>query len=313
MKTAIIIPCYRVKNQILRVVEGIPSWIDLVIVVDDQCPDKSSAIIEEKYPNNPRIKVVKRETNGGVGAATITGYQKAKELGAEILVKMDGDDQMDPVNLPSLIEPIKNGHCQYAKGNRFTSPEILRQMPLIRLIGNSGLSFLVKFCSGYWNVMDPTNGYTAIDVKVLEKLPLNKINKRYFFEIDLLCSLNYHRIIVKDVPMDAKYGDEVSSMNLLKVAFQFPPRLLKRLLRRIFLQYFIYDFNMATFYLLVGIPMFLAGFTYGLSKWILSVTMQQPQPIGTVMLAVLPILVSLNMIMGAIHIDINNVPRNDRV
>src|SRR5690606_32001950 len=150
---------------------------------------------------DPRVRVIRHASNLGVGGAVITGYQAAIADGMDILVKLDGDGQMDASLIPDFIEPIINGEADYTKGNRFFDLEELRSMPRIRLIGNAVLSFMTKFSSGYWNLFDPTNGFTALHADVARYLPLSKISKRYFFESDMLFRLNTLRAVVHDIPM----------------------------------------------------------------------------------------------------------------
>jgi hypothetical protein len=182
-------------------------------------------------------------------------------------------------------------------------------MPKIRLFGNSGLSFLIKLSSGYWNIMDPTNGYTAIHRRVLEKLNLDKLSKRYFFESDMLINLNIINAVVEDIDIPAKYGHEKSSLNVTKILYQFPPKLLKGLVKRFFLKYLLYDFNMASVYVIVGLPMFTFSVLFGIIEWIDSVITGNPRSAGTIMLSALPIIISFQMLLQAISIDINAIPK----
>jgi hypothetical protein len=247
-----------------------------------------------------------------VGAAVVTGYKKALELGCDIVVKIDGDGQMDPTCIGDFIEPLLRDKADYCKGNRFRSYRALKSMPKIRLFGNSGLSFLIKGASGYWNIMDPTNGYTAIHRRVLEKLILDRLSKRYFFETDMLFHLNLINAVVKDVDISAKYSSENSSLSTGKALLQFPPRLLLRMIRRIFLKYYIYDFNMASVYIVIGLPVFAASVIYGILEWIESAVTGVPRSAGTIMLVALPIIISFQMLLQAIQIDINSVPKKDQ-
>ncbi|MBT3980681.1 MAG: glycosyltransferase family 2 protein [Bacteriovoracaceae bacterium] len=303
--TAIVIPCYKVKDHIRSVVTSIPEFIDHIIVVDDCCPENSLEQISDLAQTNSKITTISHQKNGGVGAAMATGYKKALEQGATITIKMDGDGQMAPCYLPRIIELMENKKCDYVKGNRFSSKRILSEMPLARLIGNSGLSFLVKFASGYWNVMDPTNGYTAIHIRALKDLNLNKLSSDYFFEIDMLCQLNYQTAKVRDFSMDAKYEHQNSSLNVFHSLNLFTLKLLHRFVKRLFLQYFILEFNMATVYMLLGIPLLVFGTIFGGVLWAESIRNSSAQPLGTIMLSVLPVLISLNMLTHAIHIDIS--------
>ncbi len=167
---AVVVPSYKVSKHILQVINDIPKFINHVIVIDDKCPQNSGMIAESS--DDKRVIVCYHEVNQGVGGAVVTGYKKAMELGADIVVKIDGDGQMDVNYMQQLIEPLIDGKADYTKGNRFADFKALRQMPKIRLLGNSGLSFLVKASSGYWNMMDPTNGYTAINKHALGELDL---------------------------------------------------------------------------------------------------------------------------------------------
>ncbi|MBU0533496.1 MAG: glycosyltransferase family 2 protein [Candidatus Omnitrophica bacterium] len=307
MKIGVVIPAYKVVKQISNVISSLPSIIEHIIVVDDKCPDSSGK--EAEKINDNRIKILYRERNGGVGAAMITGYKKAIQLGCDIVIKIDGDGQMDPVYIDKLIAPIVNGEADYTKGNRFMNPNILKIMPKIRLIGNSVLSFWTKISSGYWNVMDPTNGYTAIRKEILENLELDKISKRYFFESDMLINLNLINAVVMDISMLPKYADENSSLNIWKAIIQFPPKLLKGFIKRLFLKYFIYDFNMASVYILIGVPIFFLGVMFGLIEWHDSVINNTMKPLGTIMLLTLSITLSFQMLLQAIHIDISLTPK----
>jgi dolichol-phosphate mannosyltransferase len=310
IKIGVVIPAFKVLDNIKEVIVSVPPEIDHIIVVDDQCPSSSGK--EAEKLNRGNVTVLYHDRNQGVGGAVITGYKKALELGCEIIVKMDGDGQMDPKYLNDLITPLKRDVADYTKGNRFTNFRSLRSMPKVRLIGNSGLSFLVKAASGYWNIMDPTNGYTAIHRRVLEKLNLEKISRRFFFESDMLINLNIINAVVKDIEMTTKYQGENSSLNIKKVLLQFPPKLLKGLTKRIFLRYFVYDFNMASIYIILGLPMFTASVVFGIIEWIDSAFTGRPRSAGTIMLVALPIIISFQMLLHAIQIDINSIPNKTK-
>ena len=303
---AVVIPSYNVAQHIANVILGIPKNIEHIIVVDDKCPHNSGKIAEEL--GDARVCVVYHGENKGVGGAVISGYKKALELGADIVIKIDGDGQMDTAYLQALIQPIVDQEADYTKGNRFTDFKALAKMPKIRLFGNSGLSFLVKAASGYWTVMDPTNGYTAISRQAIENLELDKIARRYFFESDMLIHLNIENAVVVDIPIPAKYGDEKSTLSITRTLFGFPPKLFKGLVKRIFLKYFIYDFNMISIYLIFGIPFLTFGLVFGLYHWI-TASETTSTPVGTVMLAVLPIILGIQFLLQAIQIDINNIPK----
>ncbi len=312
VKTAVVVPAYKVTEQIGDVVSSIHKLdsVNHIIVVDDKCPYFSGK--EAEKLNLEKLIVIYHDKNKGVGGSVITGYIKAMELNCDIIIKIDGDDQMESRYIPDFIEPLVKGDADYTKGNRFKNLQALKAMPGIRLLGNSLLSFLVKAASGYWNIMDPTNGYTAIHRHVLEKINFNKIDKRYFFESDMLINLNIVNAVVKDIDIPSKYGQEKSSIRIMQVLFQFPFKLLKGLSKRIFLKYFIYDFNMASVYILIGLPVFVISIVFGIVEWIDSIASGISKSPGTIMLVALPIIVSFQMLIQALQIDINSVPRKDR-
>ncbi len=307
-KIGVVIPTYKATEHIKSVIDGIPDWIDDIIVIDDKCPQKTGAFVQEHYKNESRITVLFSKINQGVGGATITGYKKALDIGCKVIVKMDSDDQMDPAFLSKLIDPIINNEARYSKGNRFVDFKALRSMPRMRLLGNSALSFMVKASSGYWSIMDPTNGYTAISHIALGKLNLDGISERFFFESDMLINLNIQNTVICDVAIPARYGDEDSSLSIWHTAFKFPPKLLKGTLKRFFFKYLIYDFNMVSMYTLIGFPLLLWGVFYGLFKWIQNYYLGVETPAGTVMLSVLPLILGTQFILAAINIDIESTP-----
>jgi glycosyltransferase involved in cell wall biosynthesis len=172
---AAVIPCFRVKRHVLDVVAAIPPLVGAIYAVDDACPEGSGDVIEGGC-RDPRVRVLRHERNQGVGGATITGYRAALADGATVVVRLDGDGQMDPAQIPLLVRPILEGEADYSKGNRFFELEGLAAMPRLRLAGNSLLSFANKLSSGYWNVFDANNGFTAIHAEVLRRLPLGKLS-----------------------------------------------------------------------------------------------------------------------------------------
>ncbi len=301
----VVIPSYKVRKFLKKVVTDLPEYIDYIIVIDDACPEKSFQVVKGVQ----KVVFIKHSVNSGVGAAVISGYKKAVELNIDIVIKIDGDGQMDSSYIPSLILPLIQGQADYAKGNRFRDFKALRAMPKVRLFGNSVLSFLSKIASGYWSIMDPTNGFTAITKETIEILDLDNVSKRYFFESDILINLNINNKVVKDISIPAQYGEEDSSLNVKKIIFQFPPKIIKGFTKRIFYKYFIYNFDMASVYIILGLPLLLFGIIFGVIKWSHSVLNQVDASIGTVMLATLPIILGIEFLLQAINIDIGNEPK----
>jgi dolichol-phosphate mannosyltransferase len=304
---AVVIPAYNVADQIERVLTGLPDWIDQVIVVNDHSSDNTAEVLSEL--NQPKLRVITRPTNGGVGAATKTGFREALIGGADIVVKMDGDDQMDPAQLPALVMPIVLGKADYTKGNRFRDRIGLRTMPALRRVGNLALSFLTKLASGYWNVFDPTNGYTAIRGDVLRRLRFENIADRYFFEISMLVELNLANACVKDVSMPSRYGDENSSLRVGGVLASFPGKLVRATMSRIRDKYFLYDFSAVSLFLVASAPLMTIGTVLGAKYWHHSIMSGVPTTAGQVMLAVLPLLIGFQLLLQAFVIDIGSVPQ----
>ncbi len=306
---AVVIPAYSVESNIQAVLGGLPSYVKHIIVVDDASLDSSGELVAAAAKRDVRITLVKHTQNQGVGGAMVSGFLKALELGAQIVVKLDGDGQMDPIHIPTLVKPLIQGKADYVKGNRFRDFQSLEQMPLVRRIGNFGLSFLTKAATGYWGIFDPTNGYFAIRAEVLARLPLDKIDRRYFFETSMLAHLYLLGAQVMDVPIPARYRNETSNLSIRRTLFEFPLKLLATFLRRILLKYYIYDFSMMSLYLMVGIPLLSFGGIFGAVKWIDYASRNVPAPTGTVMLPTLCVILGIQLLLSAIEIDMNSVPR----
>ncbi|MGE5392045.1 MAG: glycosyltransferase family 2 protein [Deltaproteobacteria bacterium] len=303
---AVVVPAFQVAKNITQVLEDMPDYIQWIIIVDDCSSDGTYESVTAK--EDPRVCLIRHSENQGVGGAVLSGYNMALTLGADIVVKMDGDGQMDPQYLPLLLQPIIDGEADYVKGNRFLHSEDLAQMPWIRRIGNNGLSFWCKLTSGYWSVFDPTNGYTAIHSSIIPLLDNQYIDKRYFFEISMLIELGLIRAVVKDVYIPAYYGNEVSSLSPIHSLFSFPWKLRKGFFRRMKIQYFIRDVGVFSVFLVIGLLMSSFGFIWGIVNWFKSVSMGVSTSTGTVMIAVLPLLLGIQFILQALLIDINNAP-----
>ncbi|MDX9851502.1 MAG: glycosyltransferase family 2 protein [Anaerolineaceae bacterium] len=304
---SVIIPAYKVEKHINTVIMNIPPFVKSIIVVDDGSPDLTGSIL--KKISDPRLIILTHEQNRGVGAAMITGYDHAVAIGADILVKMDGDDQMDPDKLSDLIFPIVHQEADFTKGNRFLHQTQLQSMPVTRRIGNWGLTFMVKAASGYWQIFDPTNGYTAMHRCVWQNINKTRVARDYFFESSLLTEMRYINAVVEDVYIPARYQDEVSSMSIWKVLFSFPLRLLKATVRRFIYQYYLYNFSFGSLALILGMLFILFGFVWGIVYWRESQITGIPATTGTVLIAVLPIILGVQLLLQAISQDMAEIPR----
>jgi len=302
---AVVVPAHNEEKLIARTITTVPEFIDHIVVVDDYSTDDTAK--RAMATGDARLHLIEHEVNTGVGGAIIDGHKLAMELNADINVVMAGDAQMDPHYLPTLLDPIIESGYGFTKANRFYSRQALTGMPAIRVIGNIILSFATKLASGYWNLFDPQNGYTAITRESLGIIDLNRVARRYSFENDLLIWLGIAGVRAKDVPIPGVYGDEISGMRLRKVIPEISHLLFMGFWRRIFLKYVLMSFSPIALLLFTGL--FLCAFGLGVGIWTLAVTPSGASPTaGTVLLAVGPLLVGINMLVHALTLDIQQTP-----
>ncbi len=306
---AVVMPCFKVNEHVLAVIKAIGSEVTKIYVVDDACPDNVGEFVKTNITDS-RVQVILHKENGGVGAAVMTGYQAAIADGMQVIVKIDGDGQMDPTLVSKFVQPILSGTADYTKGNRFFELEDVKEMPLGRLFGNAVLSFVNKLSSGYWDIFDPTNGYTAINSRVAQKLPFEKISKRYFFESDMLFRLNTLKAVTVDIPMKARYASEISNLKINKIIFEFAIKHIKNFGKRIFYNYYLRDVSIASFELPIGLGMLIFGIFYGLQRLFLSNLTGIPTNPGSVMVSGLNILIGTQLLLAFLSFDIASTPKN---
>jgi dolichol-phosphate mannosyltransferase len=305
---AAVVPAYNAARELGAVLRALPSLFTTVIVVDDASRDETRSIAEGYAELDRRIQVVHHAENRGVGGAMVTGFKRAIDAGADIVVKIDADGQMPLWLVPQLIEPLVNGTADYTKGNRFRDFRAVRAMPALRRFGNVALSFLAKAATGYWRCFDPTNGFVAIRADVLSQLPLHKIDPSYFFEISMLSHLYLIDAVVHEIPMPARYAGETSSLSIPRVVRQFPGRLVWSLLRRLVVKNFIYDFNLASLHLLLGVPALVSGILFGAWNWYWYTSHGRAAPTGTVVLPAMTIMIAVQLLLSAAQQDLDAVP-----
>jgi dolichol-phosphate mannosyltransferase len=308
---AVVVPSYKVTSHVVDTLGEIGDEVSYIFVVDDACPDGSGKLVQEKISDR-RVQVIFHEENQGVGGAMITGYKAALKTDADIIVKLDGDGQMDPAQISELIAPIVNGRADYTKGDRLDSLTGLSQMPSIRLIGNAGLSLLTKISTGYWNITDPTNGYTAIHRDVLKALPLDMLSKRFFFESDMLFRLSLYRAVVWDVPMRARYGTEKSNLSIIKTLWEFPWKHFKNFHKRLFYNYYLRDVSAASIELPLGFILWWFGLIFGISAYNQSMATGVAATTGTVMISVVPLILGFQLLLAFVSHDVSSVPDRPR-
>lgn len=266
-KIGVVVPAYKEEEFIGETLSGIPSYVDKIYSVDDYSTDDTAEIIKKYKDKDERIVFIRHETNRGVGAAIVSGYKKALEDGIDITAVMAGDNQMDPGQLPHLLEPIIEGKADYTKGNRLLRPEYRRGMTKWRFLGNSLLTFLTKMASGYWQLMAPQNGYTAISKSALERIPLDSIYPWYGYCNDLLVKLNVYGFRIMDIQMPAKYGREKSGIKYSVYIPKVSWMLLKDFFWRLKMTYVVLSFHPLVLFYLFGIivtPLGFLGVLYSL-------------------------------------------------
>jgi glycosyltransferase involved in cell wall biosynthesis len=264
-RISVVVPAYMEETQIARTIETMPDCVDNIVVVDDCSPDRTVEIVKEIAQKDSRVVLIVHEENRGVGGAISTGYIWCRENDVDIAVVMAGDGQMDPVDLPNLLDPVVQGRVDYAKGNRLVTGEAWKKIPKIRYLGNSALTFLTKIASGYWHVTDSQTGYTALNKKALHLLPLEDIFPRYGMPNDFLVTCNIYNIRVMDVPVNPVYDiGEKSGIKVRRVLFTLSILMARLFMRRMVQKYIIRDFHPLVFFYAFGFLQLLAAVPFSL-------------------------------------------------
>jgi glycosyltransferase involved in cell wall biosynthesis len=304
-RIAAVVPAYNEETLIAKTVQGLPGFVDIIVVVDDCSTDGTFEAVSSVQDD--RLVVHRLERNLGVGGAVLAGHRIAMDMGADILVVVAGDDQMDPDHIPRLLDPIVDEGYGFTKGNRFYSMASLEGMPRHRVVGNMGLTFVNKAASGYWNIVDPQNGYTAVTREALEMIPFDKIAQRYDFENDLLVWLNIANVRARDVNIPARYGAETSTISLTS----FIPRLLRTFFRgfwrRMWYKYMLWSFSPIALLFLLGIVLLGIGTAVGL--WATWEAFHGVSPTaGTTVLSVVPFFCGFVLVVQSLVLDIQATP-----
>lgn len=301
---AVILPCYRSSEHVIGVIESIPDWVEHIVCVDDKCPDATGKLIEDRFGGDERVTVLYHEKNLGVGGAVLTGWTHAAALGADIMVKMDSDGQMDSSYLAHLIAPIERETAEYAKGTRFFSRNSFKGMPPFRIFANLTLTFASKVSSGYWGVLDPLNGYVAIRTDAFRGINPDRLRQRFMFESDLLCQLGVQGYRVSDVEIPAIYGDEKSNFKVSEHLFSFMYGYVSNTLYRLLVSYFIRDFNAGSLQLVFSLLFLVGALLTGIPPWITSLTTNQPATVGTVIIPALFSIFAMQNFLAFLNTDV---------
>jgi dolichol-phosphate mannosyltransferase len=305
---AVVVPAYQAERWIGDTLASIPPFVRRVLVVVDGATDGTARAVDEASARDGRVLRLDHATNRGVGAAMRTGYEHALAAGSAIVAKMDADGQMDPDELAGLVLPVALGRADYAKGNRFVHARAIRAMPAARLFGNAALSLLSKLSTGYWNLLDPTNGYTAISREALLAIDPQQLDDRFFFESSMLAELSLARAVCVDVAIPARYGGESSHLSVTRSLFEFTAKHARNFVRRLWLRYVVLDFSAVSLLLAVGLPLAAFGFVFGVRSWVHSSVYDTPATAGTVMVAAFTLAAGLFGIVQAMIYDILSVP-----
>ncbi len=249
----VVVPCYNEENQIQKVIKTIPDFVDKILIVDDNSTDRTVDVVTNCKIANEKVHIIKLTENRGCGGALAAGYKWAIDYNIDLAVRMDGDGQMNPDDLPLLLDPVVDGKADYSKGNRLFTGEAFQKIPKIRYLGNSVLSLFTKIASGYWNIADSQSGYTAINKKALHAIDWDKMYKRYGQPNDILVRLNVENLRVADVPVEPVYNiGEKSGIRIHKVIFTISWLLIKLFLWRMKEKYIIRDFHPLVFFYFIG-------------------------------------------------------------
>jgi glycosyltransferase involved in cell wall biosynthesis len=305
-----VVPAYRAAASLVDVVRGALPFVDHVIIVDDACPESSGRLAEHAFRGDARVECLYHTKNGGVGAAMRTGMARALELGAQFVLKLDADGQMDPYFIPAMRDVLlMRPQVGLVKGNRFYDSSVARSMPGIRLFGNSILTLLVRIATGLWGSIDPTNGYFMVRASSLRRVRFASLSNRYYFEISLLAALAMRRLEIAEMEMPAIYGPHPSSLNVWKVAVEFPGRLFATFVKRLLWQYIISDMNVGSVMLVLGSILMATSVGFGSAAWIETIHSGVARTPGTVMLAFLPFITGFQLILNALIYDVQFSPK----
>ena len=303
-RVGVVVPAYDEETLIAATLGGIPPLVDRIIVVDDGSSDRTSECALET--GDPRVEVLSHERRSGVGAATLTGYRKAMAEELDVVVVMNGDNQMDPEDLPTLVEPVARGELDYAKANRLATGQAWQLIPKTRFFGNAVLSMLTKIASGYWHVADSQSGYTVVSREMLERLDLDRVYTSYGFPNDMLVHLNVWNARVRDFPSRPIYGvGERSNMRYRHVVPRIAWLLVRGFFWRLWEKYVKRDFHPLVFFYVMGFIATVAGVGLGLVVVGFRIA-GHSIPIATVVLVALLVISGLQFTLFAMWFDMES-------
>ena len=303
IKIVAIMPCYKNSEIAPSVARDVIRFVDKLICVDDYCPESTGENIRNSLKSE-KIDFIFHESNKGIGGAMKSGFIYALKFSPEIVIKIDSDGQMDPILIPKLIEPLLEGTSELTKGNRFTNPKSIRKMPIIRIIGNIGLGFITKLSTGYWELFDPTNGYLAIRRNILEKINIDKIDDKFFFETDLLFRFGLADAMIVEMPTKVIYNNEISNLVPLKQVTYFIKKLFVCFIKRIFYQYFLFEINIGSFELFLTIIISSCAIGWNIYSVVSGILLNKLSSPGTTAIGVILTISALQFMLAFINYDV---------
>jgi glycosyltransferase involved in cell wall biosynthesis len=306
LSVAAILPCYNEEKLIAKTVNTLPDFVDFIIAVDDQSKDDTWKIIKDLAKKNKRVVPLQLEHNQGIGGAYINGFNLALEKNADLIFTMAGDAQCNQEYMPNMADTLLDEKLDYVKANRFVHLEELKQMPTFRRVGNTVITILTKFSSGYYSIFDSQNGYGVFKRKTLEKLPFAHIGRRYDYENTLLIALAIMGAKIKDEPVPAIYGDEESTIPVFKTTMRALNVVWKGFWKRIYNKYVLINFHPIALFIFGGLLLSSVGFLFGIYMLLVKLIADITPSSGTVMLAVLPIILGFQLLLTAVTMDMNN-------
>lgn len=298
------VPAYNEAKLIEKTIRTIPAFVDHIVAINDCSKDDTLAILNELRAKDKRLFIIDNPTNHGIGYSLSNGLRKAAALGCDRVAVMAGDAQMDPDMLAPMLDNMSKRGLDFVKANRFMHIEALKKMPAYRRFGNIVVTLLTKFATGYYSIFDTQNGYVVYSKDVIDRMPWHLIGDRYEFENTILIGLSIIDAKVGDYPMPAIYGDETSTINLLSTTIRVLKRLFKGFWQRIYYKYVLYGFHPIALFLFTGLLLLFAGVLGAIWILIEKIVANMIPTSGTVMLAILPIILGVQLLLTALVMDV---------
>lgn len=305
-----VVPAYNEELLISKTVALMPEFVDLILVVNDGSTDRTLEVLQGLKDDYKNLEVLDNVENRGLGFSLVRGYKEALTRDIDIIGTLAGDAQCDSDYLSKLCDKLIDEDLDYAKANRFTSLDALKAMPPFRRVGNIVISLINKFATGYYSIMDSQNGYGVFKRSTMAQVPFELVGERYDYENTMLLAMGVINGRVKDVPVPAIYGDEVSTIKFFPTMRRALSVLFAGFWRRIYYKYVIFDFHPLALFLFSGLLLALGGFAFGLYLAVARIFWGAQPTSGTVMLSVLPLLVGFQLLLTAILMDVNNENRS---